>query len=107
MGKPGIMIYFEIYPCLEMMTLEEKGELLEAMMCYGMTGEEPKLSGNLRFMWPLLRDKLDRDTNRYNRIVMRNQYAAYAKSAAKSEGKKLSYEEWKEKNYPNEYQWES
>ncbi len=106
MGKPGIMMYFEIYPCLEMMTRAEKGDLLEAMMLYGMTGETPKLSGNIKMLWPLLKDRVDRDTNRYNRVVIRNQYASYAKTAAKNGEEKLSYEQWLERNYPNGYQLE-
>lgn len=106
MGKPGIMMYFEIYPCLELMSQKEKGDLLDAMMYYGMTGEKPNVSGNLKILWPLLKDRLDRDTNRYNRIVIRNQYASYVKSAQKKDGPVLSYEEWVETNYPNGIQLE-
>ena len=104
MAKPGIMIYFEICPCLEMMTIREKGELLDALLSYGQTGEDPPLKGRLYILWPLIRDRLDRDTKRYENIVMRNKYASYAKSAGKG---KLSYEDWKAQNYPNQSQWES
>ena len=106
MGKPGIMLYFEICPCLKLMTQNEKGELLDAMMAYGQSGEEPELTEKLQIIWPLIRDKLDRDTDRYNRIVIRNEYASYAKSAAKNQEEKLSYSQWLESNYPNENQWE-
>ena len=107
MGKPGIMVYFEIRPCLELMTMKERGELLTAMLEYGETGEEPKLAGNLRVVWPLIRDKLDRDTKRYDNIVMRNRYASYAKTAANNSVGKLSYDQWKELKYPNRTQWET
>ena len=106
MGKPGIMMYFEIYPCLELMTREEKGDLLEALMYYGMTGKELELTGNLKLLWPLLKDRVDRDDNRYNRIVVRNQYASYVKSAQSKNQRTLSYEEWMEENYPNGIQLE-
>ncbi len=106
MGKPGIMMYFEIYPCLKLMSREEKGDLLESMMHYGMTGEEPKLSGTLEVLWPLLKDRVDRDTDRYNRTVVRNQYASYVKSAQSKNQTALSYEDWKEIHYPNGIQLE-
>ena len=101
MGKPGIMIYFEIRPCLDTLPMEQRGELLTAMMDYGQTGEEPQLTGLLKALWPLIRVRLDCDTKRYDKIVIRNKYASYAKSAMKNNQEKLSYEKWLEIHYPD------
>ena len=101
MGKPGIMLYFEIRPCLDMMPMEMRGELLTAMMDYGEKGKEPKLTGILEALWPLIRVRLDCDTKRYDKIVIRNQYATYAKAAKKNNEEKLSYEKWLKIHYPD------
>jgi hypothetical protein len=101
MGKPGIMLYFEICPCLELMTQKEKGDLLDAMLAYGQTEKEPELSGKLQIIWPLIRVRLDCDTKRYDKIVIRNQYATYAKAAKKNNEEKLSYEKWLKIHYPD------
>ena len=101
MGKPGIMVYFDIRPCLDMMPMEMRGELLTAMMDYGQTGKEPELTGMLEVIWPLIRVRLDCDTKRYDKIVIRNQYATYAKAAKKNKEEKLAYEKWLEVHYPD------
>jgi hypothetical protein len=38
---------------------EERGRLLSAMMAYSFRGEEPELTGNERFVWPMLRNHID------------------------------------------------
>lgn len=43
MGKqPGVMLYFEIRPCLERLTMDEQGRLFNAILDYGEEGIEPK-----------------------------------------------------------------
>lgn len=96
MGKPGIMLYFELRPCIEQMNPQEKAEMLDALMDYGEYGQTPELSEKLRMLWPLVRQKLDRDTDRYERTVNRNQYALYSRYAARNNQPKLSYDQWKE-----------
>ena len=102
MGKPGIMLYFEIMPALETMSMELRGELLTAMMYYGKTGKKPKMEGTLKMIWPLIQVRLDCDTKRYDKVVIRNQYATYAKAAKKNNEEKLSYEKWLEIHYPGQ-----
>ena len=45
MAKPGVMFYFEIRPCIKRLTLEEKGQLFEAILDYGEFGAIPKVDG--------------------------------------------------------------
>lgn len=95
MGKPGVMLYFELRPCLEKLTVQEKAEMLDALMDYGEYGQVPELSDRTSLIWPLVQLKLDRDTKRYGETVLRNQYANYTKSIGPKENR-LSYPAWKE-----------
>jgi len=95
MNKPGVMFYFEIRPCLERLTLKEKGILFEAILDYGEYGTEPELKGKPGVAWDFLRPRLDRDNARYFRQLEQRQYAAYSKNAKKNQQIPLSLSEWR------------
>ena len=44
----------------------ECGRLFRSCLKYSMTGEEPELSGNERFIWPTLKGMIDRDKQAYS-----------------------------------------
>ena len=96
MGRPGMMIYFELRQCMQWMSYAEKGELFDALLLYGETGRVPELSERLAIVWPLLQPKLDQDRQRYNTVVVRNAYARYVRKTVKEGREKLSFEQWKE-----------
>ena len=49
---------------ISMLNYEEKGRLFDAMLLYAETGEETKLDGNERFMWPAAKQSIDRTANK-------------------------------------------
>ena len=65
MAREGFVIYHELLNWLEPYADTERGRILTAMLKYSMTGESPELSGNERFVWPAIRDKIDRDKEAY------------------------------------------
>lgn len=95
MGKPGVMFYFEVRPCLKRLNLEEKGLLFEAILDYGEFGEEPSLDGMAGLAWDFLRPKLDRDAMRYDKQLEQKQYAVYVREAKKKGEESLSFDDWK------------
>lgn len=50
----------------------EKGRLFMACLTYSKTGVEPQLSGNERFIWPMLKQNIDRDAGRYDDRCSKN-----------------------------------
>ena len=75
-GRPGVILYFEIAPCLEELSLPDKGRLLEGILRYGEFGVEPAFSGKLKVAWALIRPRLDRDRERYETVCLNRQQAA-------------------------------
>jgi len=70
-----VCLYLGYLDALAPFSDAEMGRLTRAMLTYLRSGEEPVFTGNERFMWPMLKDQLDRDqsaflerceTNRHN-----------------------------------------
>lgn len=58
--------YHSYLEAMEPLTDAEKGRLFTAMLVYSKTGEVPQLSGNERFIFPMMRGQIDRDNQRYD-----------------------------------------
>lgn len=77
MGKrPGVMFYFDIRPALKRLSNGEKGQLFEAILDYGEYGREPALEGALGVAWDFIQPRLDRDKERYEKVVRKRAQAA-------------------------------
>ena len=57
---PGVMLYFDLRPCLDHLTREEQGMLFQAILDYGETGCPPELPGALAIAWAFIQPRLDR-----------------------------------------------
>lgn len=68
-NQPGVMLYFDIRPCLKRLSLEEKGLLFDAILDYGECGVLPELDGMAGVAWDFIQPRLDRDRERYEDIV--------------------------------------
>lgn len=57
------MIYLQLFAdkeaLLEPFDDAERGRLLSAMMAYAFRGEQPELTGNERYIWPVFRQMID------------------------------------------------
>ena len=95
MGKqPGVMLYFEIRPCLERLTMDEQGQLFRAILDYGEDGIEPNFQYMLGIAWDFIKPRLERDRERYDEKVQKNRYAVYVRERKRLAAEPLSIEEW-------------
>ena len=64
-------LYFSLLEDIELLTMEERGRLLTAMLQYALKGAVPAelLCGNERFLFPLCRRRIDQDAETYARKV--------------------------------------
>lgn len=69
--RPGVMLYFDVAPCLERLSLEEKGRLFAAILEYGQYGVVPDLEGMTGVAWDFIRPRVDRDAERYEEKCQR------------------------------------
>lgn len=74
--RPGVMFYFEMRPCLKRLSIQEKGILLEMMLDYAETGEDPQPEGVLGVAWDFIKPRIDRDGERYEQIRQARRQAA-------------------------------
>lgn len=95
MAKPGVMFYFEIRPCIKRLTLEEKGQLFEAILDYGEYGVIPEVDGAVGVAWDFIQQRLDRDTGRYDEKVEQTKYAVAVREAKKKGIQLPPYEKWR------------
>ena len=80
MGKqPGVILYFEIRPCLERLTMDEQGQLFRAILDYGEFGIEPDFDYMLGIAWDFIKPRLDRDKERYEEVSRKRSEAAQAR----------------------------
>lgn len=103
MSKPGVMFYFDVRPCIKRLSLEEKGQLFEAILDYGEFGTEPELDGAVGVAWDFLLPKLDRDDDRYGRQVEQRQYAVFVREVKKHGGTPPPIDEWKQLSNTERY----
>lgn len=81
MPKPGVMLYFDLRPCLKRLTQEQKGQLFEAILEYGEFGAVPNFDDDigLTIAWDFIRNMVDRDDKRYSDISKKRSEAATKK----------------------------
>jgi len=74
--QPGVMLYFEIRPCLSRLSMEEQGLLFNAILDYGEDGTEPDFEYMLGIAWDFIKPRLERDKLRYEEICRKRTEAA-------------------------------
>ena len=74
--RPGVMLYFDIRPCLKRLSLEDKGLLFECILDYAQYGELPDLEGMTGVAWDFIQPRIDRDAERYEEVSERRRQAA-------------------------------
>ena len=92
--KPGVMVYFELRGMLKLLSDAEKGQLFEAILDYGETGETGELTDTLKIVWPLIQDRLDKDSFQYDKKVVKKKYASYTRWSKEHSETPLPYEDW-------------
>lgn len=77
-----------------MLSDEDKGRLLVAMLEYGRDGVKPELDGALGIVWSFVQPKIDRDEENYDASKLQRQYAAFCKKRKKIWMPRISFDEW-------------
>lgn len=96
MGRPGIMLYFDILEPVRVLTNSERGKLLTAILEYGKEGKEPSFTGKLALAWGFVRPKIDMDGERYDSVVEKRKYAGFCSSLSRRNLETMSFEDWQE-----------
>lgn len=96
--KPGVMVYFDLRGMLKLLLDSEKGKLFEAILEYGETGKVGELTDTLRIVWPLIQNRLDKDSLRYTDVGTKRRYAAYVRWAKEHNEKPMDYPDWARSN---------
>lgn len=58
-------LFFDYLDAIELLGDAERGRLFTALLEYGRTGEAPQLGGNERFIFPMMKAQIDRDSEQY------------------------------------------
>ncbi len=95
MARPGIMVYFDMMGPLSKLPDADKGRLFWAMLEYGKFGTVPQFEGlALELAWEFVKPKIDKDSEEYNRTVLKRQYATFCRDRKKKGEPDISFEEW-------------
>ena len=94
MARPGIMLYFDILEPIRVLPDADKGRLLVAMLEYGQHGTVPQFDGMLALAWGFVRPSIDRDSETYNRTVLKRQYASFCRDQKRRGEPEITFEEW-------------
>lgn len=68
----AIYLYLDYLELFEGYTIEQRGQLVTAMLEYAATGAVPDFDGPEGYVWPVLRGQIDRDREKYNARCKRN-----------------------------------
>ena len=73
MARAYFRLFFDQYiPLMEALRDEERGRLFWGMMRYAQEERTPNLPGNERFVWPFIKEDIDRDRLAYIRKCAQN-----------------------------------
>lgn len=80
-----------------MLSDEECGKLLRAMLVYGEDGVEPLFdTDKMKMAWAFVKPRTDKDERSYNNKVAKSKYAVYCREAKKKGEEPLSFNDWKD-----------
>ena len=74
-NAPGVLLYFDLRPALDLLTYAEKGEIFDAILAYGEDGTVPDFDSDvLNMLWAFVARRIDADRAKdvYKRQGVRN-----------------------------------
>ena len=69
---PYVCLYRSYLESVAPFSEAERGRLLTAMLVYAVRGEEVRLPGNERYLWPTIKSQIDRDAAAYRERCEKN-----------------------------------
>lgn len=74
-GKKSFVFYYDYRQHLSLLTDEDRGRLLMALLDYGENGSEPDLDGAARMAFSFIATQMDRDAAKYAETVQKRREA--------------------------------
>lgn len=97
------MAYISYLDAIEPLGDAERGRLFTALLQYAKSGEAPQLSGNEKFLFPMMKSQIDRDNAKYAEKCEKSRQSAYQRTVANgSERKRTQANAAKEKEKEKE-----
>lgn len=98
MPRPGLLLYFDILPALDVLPAATVGELLLAALHYAQDGAEPDFEDNaLTFAWAFLKPAIDRDGAAYDEKQQRGDWLTYCRKCKRDRVDALDFETWRQR----------
>ena len=72
MARDYVCLYHSYLDAMEALGDAERGRLMTAMLTYSSQGAVGELSGNEKFIWPMIRSQIDRDREAYEQKCENN-----------------------------------
>ena len=72
MDKNSFLIYLDYEEHFNLLTDEQIGQLIRAIIKYEKSGEMPELDGMLKMAFSFIKTQLDRDREKYNKKCEKN-----------------------------------
>lgn len=94
MARPGVMIYFDVIPAIELLSSSDSGDLLKAILHYAKDGIDPVIPERLQIAWSFIKPLIDRDNERYEGMAQQNRYKAYKRECKRTDTELLDFDIW-------------
>ena len=88
------MLYFDILEPIKVLSDAEKGRLFVAILEYGQNGTAPVFDGMLALAWGFVKPKIDKDSEEYNRTILKRQYATFCRDRKRKGEPEITFDEW-------------
>ena len=82
MARDYVCLYHSYLDAMEALGDAERGRLVTAMINHSQRREIGELSGNERYIWPMIRSQIDRDVEAYDRKCEKNRESGGKRTAA-------------------------
>ena len=88
MALKSINLYYSYLDAFQMLSDAEVGRLIRGALNYAETGDQPKLSGNEKFIWSVIKGQIDRDQEAYDAKCKKNSENALKRTQATASERK-------------------
>lgn len=96
--KKGFVLYYDYRQHLALLTDEQRGKLLMALLNYGESGTAPELDGMTMMAFSFITSQMDRDEQKYQEIAKKRSESGKKGGRPPKSGKGKKAEESKESN---------
>jgi hypothetical protein len=93
MAREYFCAYYSYLASLEPLNDAEVGRLFRALLIYSETGAAPELRGNERFIFPMMKDQIDRDADKYQAFCLKQSEVGKKGGRPKKEENPTLFEE--------------